>query len=313
MTGGLLSVVHATKRYDGSQSDALSDVTFDVAPGEVCCIIGRNGAGKSTLMSSVVGLTRLTDGQVTLGGSSLPTSPELRRRVGFAAQSEALYPLLSGRQNLTTFGRLAGFDRTEIERRISDLAPRLSLDSFLDRPVRQLSGGERRRVHVAAALIADVDVVMLDEPTAGVDPVTRADVLQLASSVAAGGAIVLYSTHYLQEVEQLDGQVVMLEQGRVVAQGTVSHLLARHASSVVRMRFSREVEVAGLPWEVRWEDLVLTVSLASPDEDLPRLLHHLGDATVHLQSLDVVEPTLDRVFMDLTGAGLSPGTGEIAS
>mgnify|MGYP001198114343 CR=1 FL=1 len=307
---GVLGVLHATKRYDGAESDALSDVTFDVAPGEVCCIIGRNGAGKSTLMSSIVGLTRLTDGQVTLGGVSLPDNPDLRRRVGFAAQSEALYPLLSGRQNLTTFGRLAGFDRAEIERRIADLAPRLSLDAFLDRPVRQLSGGERRRVHVAAALIADDDVVMLDEPTAGVDPVTRSDVLELASTAAAGGAIVLYSTHYLQEVEQLDGQVVMLEQGRVVARGTVSHLLARHATSVVRMRFGRVVDVSQLPWVVRWDDLLLTVSLPNPDEELPRLLHHLGDATVHLQSLDVVEPTLDRVFMDLTGKGITVGADD---
>jgi len=306
MTEGL-DVLQATKRYDGADVDALSAVTFEVAPGEVCCIIGRNGAGKSTLMSSIVGLTRLTDGVVTLGGVSLPDSAELRRRVGFAAQSEALYPLLSGRQNLATFGRLAGFDSAEIDRRIADLSPRLSLSDFLDRPVRQLSGGERRRVHVAAALIADVDVVMLDEPTAGVDPVTRADVLTLASDVAASGAIVLYSTHYLQEVEELDGQVVMLEQGRVVAQGTVSHLLARHASSVVRMRFGREIDVTRLPWQVRWDELVLTVSLANPDEELPRLLHHLGDATVHLQSLDVIEPTLDRVFMDLTGTGLTPG------
>ena len=309
MTGAGLQVLHATKRYSGATTDALSDVTFGVEAGAVCCVIGRNGAGKSTLMSSIVGLTRLNEGSVTLGGESLPDSAELRRRVGFAAQSEALYPLLSGRENLTMFGRLAGLGRSELRARVADVAQRLSIADLLDQPVRQLSGGERRRVHVAAALISDVDVVMLDEPTAGVDPVTRSNVLALVRVVADQGAIVVYSTHYLQEVEALDGQIVMLERGRVVASGAVSAVLARHGTSTVEMEFAEPIDVSTSPWNAEWEGSTLRIDVTQPNEELPRILQHLGAATLHLRSLQVVEPTLDRVFMELTGMGLREDEG----
>lgn len=309
MTGAGLQVLHATKRYSGATTDALSDVTFGVEAGAVCCVIGRNGAGKSTLMSAIVGLTRLNEGSVTLGGESLPDSAELRRRVGFAAQSEALYPLLSGRENLTMFGRLAGLGRSELRARVADVAQRLSIADLLDQPVRQLSGGERRRVHVAAALISDVDVVMLDEPTAGVDPVTRSNVLDLVRVVADQGAIVVYSTHYLQEVEALDGQIVMLERGRVVASGAVSTVLARHGTSTVEMEFAEPIDISTSPWNAEWEGSTLRIEVTQPNEELPRILQHLGAATIHLRSLQVVEPTLDRVFMELTGMGLREDEG----
>jgi len=309
MTGAGLQVLHATKRYSGATTDALSDVTFGVEAGAVCCVIGRHGAGKSTLMSAIVGLTRLNEGSVTLGGESLPDSAELRRRVGFAAQSEALYPLLSGRENLTMFGRLAGLGRSELRARVADVAQRLSIADLLDQPVRQLSGGERRRVHVAAALISEVDVVMLDEPTAGVDPVTRSNVLDLVRVVADQGTIVVYSTHYLQEVEALDGQIVMLERGRVVASGAVSTVLARHGTSTVEMEFAEPIDISTSPWNADWEGSTLRIEVTQPNEELPRILQHLGAATIHLRSLQVVEPTLDRVFMELTGMGLREDEG----
>lgn len=305
---GLL-ISHATKRYPGATVDALSDVTFGVVPGTVCCVIGRNGAGKSTLMSSIVGLIRLDDGTVTLNGASLPNSAGLRRRVGFAAQSEALYPLLSGRENLTTFGRLAGLDRAELAGRINDVARRLNIADLLDQPVRRLSGGERRRVHVAAALIGDLDVVMLDEPTAGVDPVTRSNVLDLVRFVADQGVIVLYSTHYLQEVESLGGQIVMLEQGRVVAAGTLATLLNRHGTSTVEISFAQPIDLPALPWAAEWDGTTLRVVVAQPHAELPRVLQHLGDRATQLRSLQVVEPTLDRVFLTLTGTDIRHDPG----
>jgi len=307
MTDRRLRIDHATKRYPRAAEDAISDVTIDVVPGKVCCVIGRNGAGKSTLMSAIAGLTRLSSGDVLLDGSSLAESFELRRRVGFAAQAEALYPLLSGRENLETFGRLGGLTRSALQERISDLAERLSIGSFLDQSVRELSGGERRRVHVAAALMSDVDVVMLDEPTAGVDPVTRSNVLDLVSSLTEAGRMVLYSTHYLHEVEELDGAVVMLEQGRVVASGSVASLLARHGSSFVEMEFATRIDTAHLPWVSNWDDLTLRLSVHQPSEELPRILQRLETDTVHLRSMAVVEPTLDRVFRSLTGLDLQPG------
>lgn len=297
----MLRIANATVRYDGATRDALHDVSFHVEPGTVCCIIGPNGAGKSTLMSAIVGLTPLTAGAITLDDASVPDSMALRRRVGFAAQTEALYPLLSGRENLSAFGRLAGVERPVLERRIGELAERLTIERFLDRPVRELSGGERRRVHVAAALISEADVVMLDEPTAGVDPLTRSNVVSLVNDIAATGTSVLYSTHYLQEVEQLGGQVVMLERNDVVRWGTVSSLIARHGSSRIEMVFAEQIDTATLPWVSRWHGSTLHLVVQQPNEELPRILHHLGDDALLLRSLEVVEPTLEHVFMELTG------------
>ncbi len=303
----MLQVEAVQKWYPGATQPALDGVSFSVAAGSICCVIGRNGAGKSTLMSSIVGLTPLNAGRVTLDGASLPDSLPLRRRVGFAAQSEALYPLLSGRENLQTFGRLAGVQHDPLAERIAELSGRLGITDLLDRPVRELSGGERRRVHVAAALVGGADVIMLDEPTAGVDPVTRTNVLSLVRSLAAEGAMVLYSTHYLHEVEQLDGQVVMIEQGREVASGNVAALVGTHASATVELGFSGEVDLAPLPWPHDWVDGRLVLEVQNPTEDLPTILQHLGSATIHLCSLEVVEPTLDRVFFSLTGRELPAG------
>jgi ABC-2 type transport system ATP-binding protein len=300
----VLHVEGLQKWYPGANGPALDGVSFSLSPGSICCVIGRNGAGKSTLMSSIVGLTPLSAGSVTLDGASLPDSLPLRRRVGFAAQSEALYPLLSGRENLDTFGHLAGVPHGELRERISEIARRLVITELLDRPVRELSGGERRRVHVAAALVGGPDVVMLDEPTAGVDPVTRENVLALVRSLAADGAMVLYSSHYLHEVEQLDGHVVMIEQGRLVASGSVAALVGAHGNSSVELRFSTEIDHAPLPWPHSWVEGRLVVEVQNPNEDLPMILQHLGPEAIHLCSLEVVEPTLDRVFLALTGRAL---------
>lgn len=300
----MLQVEEVQKWYPGAAQPALEGVSLSVAPGGICCVIGRNGAGKSTLMSSIVGLIPISSGRVTLDGMSLPDSLPLRRRVGFAAQSEALYPLLSGRENLQTFGRLAGVEPSVLRGRIADLADRLGIAGFLDRPVRELSGGERRRVHVAAALVGGPDVVMLDEPTAGVDPQTRSNVLSLVRSLAAEGAMVLYSTHYLHEVEQLDGRVVMLEQGRELASGSVESIVNTHTAASVELGFSVTVDVPSLPWRHDWVEERLVVEVRNPTEDLPSILQHLGPAALHLCSLEVVEPNLDRAFLALTGREL---------
>ncbi len=300
----MLSVSRISKRYEGAQRNALNEVSFEVQPGSICCIIGRNGAGKSTMMSAMVGLTPLSSGTVLFDGQSLPHSMALRRRVGFAAQQEALYPLLSGRENLEAFGRLAGVSRPVLLDRIDELACQLQIADLLNQQVRQLSGGERRRVHVAASLVGEVDLVILDEPTAGVDPHTRANVLDLARSVAARGAMVLYSTHYLHEVEQLDSNVVMLERGELIASGSVSSLLATHGSSTIEMGFPNSDIPGPAHWGSHWRGDTLVIDVQRPNEELPAILQEMGERLIYLRSLEVVEPTLDRVFLSLTGRAI---------
>lgn len=271
--------------------------------------------GPATPRSRRGGLHPLDSGDVSIHGTSLVEAPELRRSIGFAAQAESLYPLLTGRENLGVFGRLSGFDRRLLRGRIDHLAERLRLTAVLDQPVRALSGGERRRVHVAVALLGDSPVVLLDEPTAGVDPVTRSDVLALIAESAQAGAMVLHSTHYLHEVEQLDGTVVMLERGRVVASGTVPSLLAQHGRSSIHMEFAEPVDTSDLPWTCDWRDQHLVIKVGNARAELPRILERLDGHAVNLRSLEVREPDLESVFFSLTGRKVveSEGLGDIDS
>lgn len=306
----MLTVDDLTVIYPGAERPALNRVSLSVLPGEIHSLVGANGAGKSTLMGSVIGLTPLHAGEIRLDGISLPDSLDQRRRVGHAAQTEALYPLLSGLENLRFFGRLAGLRRAALTQRIRDLSSALSLDDFVDQPVRQLSQGERRRIHVAAALLGRFDLIMLDEPTASVDPRTRSDLLSLIRQTADNGAAILYSTHYLTEIEGLGGAVSILDDGVCVAHGTVEQLLGRHGRSTIEIGLGIEPNVSNLPWDHEWTGELLRVWVQDPSDDLPRVLERLSVDVRDLRSLRVRRPTLDAVFFDLTNRSTESLDGE---
>ena len=236
-----LEVSGLSKAY-GSGADriqALDDVSFDVANGEVVALVGNNGAGKSTLMSISAGLLAADRGTVeaqghetTRGGGS-PT-----HHLGLAPQEEALYPTLTVRRNLEYFGRLAGLPRARLADRVETVAQELLLGDLLDRSARELSGGQRRRLHTALALMHSPEVLLLDEPTVGVDIDARLQLLQFVLDMAAGGAAVLYSTHQMQEVERIASRAVVLHHGRVLAVGGVDELVAAHARRAARLRIA---------------------------------------------------------------------------
>jgi len=278
---------------------ALAGVDLDVAAGEIVGLLGPNGAGKTTLVSIVAGLRRADAGTVRVAGIDALGHPhQVRPLLGLAPQETGVYPTLTTRQNLRCFGELTGLRKRPLDDAIADVAEPLQLTPLLDRRVQHLSGGERRRLHTALALVHRPALVMLDEPTTGADVRTRAQLLELVTDVAAGGSAVVYSTHYLHEIEELAARVVVIDRGRVVAGGTVAALVDAHATSVVTM--------------VLDDGETLHVGTDDPDTTIAGIMEMLGPDVARLRRLDVERPSLEAVYLQLTGRGDAPVDGEPA-
>ncbi|MCS0639628.1 ABC transporter ATP-binding protein [Streptomyces sp. LP05-1] len=298
--GPALELRGVAKRY--GPVTALSGVDLEVAPGEILGLLGRNGAGKTTLMSVVAGLLRPDAGRVRVLGRDPVREPrEARRRLGLAPQELGVYPPLTVRQNLTFFAELAGLRGRAASRRVEEVAEPLGLTGLLDRRAGRLSGGEQRRVHTGMALVHRPALLLLDEPTAGVDVGTREQLLELVRAMAAGGTAICYSTHYLPEVETLGGSVAMLHDGRVVARGDVKELVRRSGDSGIELTFSGSPPQLALPWPVVRDGRVLRLTVEQPHLVVERVMGALGAAAGELTNLRIAQPSLESVFLRVTG------------
>jgi len=244
----VLAATGVSKKYEHHQ--ALSDVSLTAEAGEIVALLGPNGAGKTTLLSIIAGLRTSDTGTVSIGGFDLSQQrAQAISHVAVAPQDTGVQLQLTGRQNLEFYGRLAGLDRRAVNQEIDTVSAGLELGAFLDRKTSELSGGQRRRIHAGCALVARPKLLLLDEPTVGADLEMRAQLLGVVRELADSGTTVLYTTHYLPEVEALDARVVLLEHGRVLLDAPLDQLLNDHASSFVELTFdgpAPEVELAGL-------------------------------------------------------------------
>jgi len=278
----MLSVEGVSKSY-GDRA-ALTDVALEVEAGEILGLLGPNGAGKTTLVSIIAALRRPDRGRVLVDGIDVTTSPRaVHERLGLAPQDTGVYLPLSVRDNLKYFGGLAGMRGRALRVRIDELAPKLMLDELLDRRASDLSGGERRRLHTAIALIHHPRLVLLDEPTTGADIATRTALLELVRDVANEGTAVVYSTHYLPEIETLNANVAFLEHGRIIARGALAELLTQHGTTAVKFVFA---------------DRVTTL----PTDDPARTIAmELSNVSGQLEGIEIVRPNLETVYLALTG------------
>ena len=288
------------KAYDGRP--VLSDVDLDVAPGEICALLGPNGAGKTTCISIVAGLRRADSGTVEVDGINVATHPSAARALlGLAPQDLGVYPTATVRENLLVFGALAGLRRAHLTSRINELAGALYLEPLLDRFVGQLSGGEKRRVHTAIALMHKPRLVLLDEPTVGADVETRGALLDVVRSLADEGAAVCYTSHYLGEIEALQAHVAILEAGSIIASGSVADLTRRHAPPMVELTFDGPAPVLDIPdIEVR-DGNVLRLRAPEPAATAAMAITMLGEAASRLRSVELLRPGLESAYLALTG------------
>jgi ABC-2 type transport system ATP-binding protein len=221
----MLEARDLVKRYGGRS--ALAGFDLDIRPGEIVGLVGHNGAGKTTFVDVVTDLVRPDAGTVRVGGIDARSRPRAARAlIGVAPQEQALYVSATVHDNLRLFGALAGLRRAALPRAIDAVAAELALTEVLGQRAGLLSGGQRRRTQAAAALLGDAPLLLLDEPTAGADPQTRGALLDAVRARAAAGAAVLYTTHYLPELEDLDATLAVARAGRVIARGSRADLTA---------------------------------------------------------------------------------------
>ena len=220
--------------------DVLRGVDLRVEPGQVLGLLGRNGAGKSTLITILCGLRRADSGTATICGHS-PASAEAARSIGYAPQELGIYPDLSVAQNLAAFGELHGLSRREATSRAGEVMELLGLTEKRGQRASHLSGGQQRRLHAGMAIMHRPRLVFMDEPTVGADVEARSRILRAVRQLADDGAAVVYTSHYLAEFEELGSDIAILNEGRIVASGTLEEIVSHHARAEVTLEFDRPI------------------------------------------------------------------------
>jgi ABC-2 type transport system ATP-binding protein len=285
---------------------ALDGFDLSVAAGEIAGLIGHNGAGKTTFARVTAGLVTPDSGLVRVAGMAVTRSrARVRPLLGLAPQELALYPTATARENLYVFAGLYGMRRGEARHRIGQLADALVLGEVLDRRVRDLSGGQQRRLQAATAMLHRPRVLLLDEPTVGADPVTRDALLAAVRAVAADGAAVVYTTHYLPELDTLNATLAVADHGRVVARGDRAELLATVPGRAVVDFDEPPPSVTAPPGsgvEIRREGSRLTITAPEPAAVLAPLLAAHPGAAAHLRAIELRPPTLDDLYRRLVSA-----------
>ena len=297
-----ISFQHVGKTYPGARGavQALDDVSFDIEPGEFFGLLGPNGAGKTTLISILAGLARATSGSVTVLGHDVVTDyAQARRSLGIVPQELVFDPFFSVRESLRIQGGYFGV-RTDAKANdawIDELLANLGLSDKADANMRQLSGGMKRRVLVAQALVHRPPVIVLDEPTAGVDVELRQTLWQFVARLNKEGHTVLLTTHYLEEAEALCGRLAMLKQGRVVALDRTSALLAGTASTMLRFKMD-----APLPPQLVRQSRVTgrIVQITAHDaHEVETILGVLRNAGCQPEDLEIGRADLEDVFLEI--------------
>jgi len=289
---------------------ALRGVDLEIEPGEVVALLGANAAGKTTLISIAAALCRPDTGDVWVDGVNMLTHPESgRHSLGLATQETGVYPRLSARDNLRFFGELVGLRRKMLDERLESVAEAFGLSAVLDRETRVLSVGEVRRLHTAMIMLGRPPLLLLDEPTTGVDVGTRARMLEMVRGVAMDGSAVCYSTHYLVEAEQLGASVAVLHDGRIVARDTVQTLIGSHGRSAIELRFEGPApRVIDVPGVQRSEATLRLATGRDPAHSVASLFAALGDSITQLRDVRLIQPNLESVFLALTGQALPSGS-----
>jgi ABC-2 type transport system ATP-binding protein len=297
----VLAVQGISKSYDNEK--VLDRVDLSVDAGEIVALLGPNGAGKTTLLSIVAGLRQADEGHVVIGGHDLANErAQAISKLAIAPQDTGVQLLLTARQNLEFYARLAGLSRTDVASQIDLVADGLELGPFLDKTTSHLSGGQRRRVHAGCAIVARPQVLLLDEPTVGADLEMRGQLLGVVRDVCAQGTAVVYTTHYLPEVEALDARVVMLERGSVLIDTPLATLLDDHASSFVELTFAGDAPSIAVPGlEVTYEGTLLRAEGPGVAARTAELITALGEEAPRLRGVEVLQPNLETAYLALTG------------
>jgi ABC-2 type transport system ATP-binding protein len=307
-----IEVRQLRKTYPGGV-EAVKAIDFEVAPGEVFGLLGPNGAGKSTMIGMLTTTVAPTEGKAMLAGFDVATEPISARAVSAVVFQEAVVDRsLSGRRNLETHARLWGVEPATALTRIAEVSDAFGLDEIIARPVASYSGGQRRRLEIARALISQPQVLFLDEPTVGLDPRIRYELLDLIAGLRARSEMtILLTTHYLDEAERLCDRIAIMHSGRIVALDTPASLLASLGREIVELRVVTDPSAALKALRARrvaGDDAFAvgsTLTVPIHDASAREAIDAIADLGLATSAIGARPPTLDDVYLRLTGDRLA--------
>jgi ABC-2 type transport system ATP-binding protein len=292
---------------------AVQGVSFDVRAGEIFSLLGPNGAGKSTIISMLACLLEPTQGDALVMGHSILRQPmAVKAAIGVIPQEIALYEDLSARENLNFWGKMYGLRGDALRQRVDEVLEVIGLTERQKGRVGKFSGGMKRRLNIGIALLHRPQVIIMDEPTVGIDPQTRRNILDNVKELNQRGMTVLYTTHYMEEAQELSNHIAIMDQGKVIAQGTHDELV-KIVGELDRIDLTINAEAGQVleQWrategvhQVSAEDSQLTLLVDDSNVVLPRLFESATRVGVRITSVEIQEPNLEAVFLHLTGRAL---------
>ncbi len=292
---------------------AVRGISLEVERGEIFSLLGPNGAGKSTTLSMLSCLLEPTSGDALVMGHSIVREPAaVKAAIGVVPQEVALYPDLSARENLTFWGKMYGLRGAALKSRVDEVLELIGLAERQKERVNKFSGGMKRRVNIGIALLHRPQVLYMDEPTVGIDPQTRRNILDSVLELNRQGMTVLYTTHYMEEAQELSHHIAIMDQGKVIAYGTHPELV-QIVGGQDRITLTINAESARVleSWrttegvtQLSAEDSTITLLVNDSNLVLPRLFEAAGRAGARITTVEIQEPNLEAVFLHLTGRAL---------
>jgi ABC-2 type transport system ATP-binding protein len=298
--GGLRMIDILGLKKQFGDLEAVAGVSFSVDAAQTFGLLGPNGAGKTTTIHMLAGVLKPDAGSITVAGQTDPSRPDVRRAIGFAPQQLALYVNLTAEENLRFFAKLYGLAADQLQDRIEWALEFSRLTDRRRSRVKTFSGGMQRRLNLAVAMIHDPQIILLDEPTVGVDPQSRNHIFESIEELKQQGRTIVYTTHYMDEAQRLCDRVAIMDHGRILDLDTVDELIDRHGGDArVTVEF-REIPDIDTDLPAPLDGRRLQFETDQPLDEIGRLASH-GRA---FQSLEINRPDLERVFLNLTGRSL---------
>jgi ABC-2 type transport system ATP-binding protein len=313
MTDPILITQALRKSY--GEIEAVKGVSFEIQRGEIFSLLGPNGAGKTTVISMLSCLIQPSGGDALLGGYSILKDPlAVKRLIGVVPQDLALYEPLTARQNLLFWGRMYGMEKNLLKARIEEVLTQVSLTDRADDRVEKYSGGMKRRLNLAIGLLHTPELMFMDEPTVGIDPQNRRNILDMVKNLRDQGMTVLYTTHYMEEAAEISDRIGIIDHGELIALGTLkelTHLVGE--LETLRLHFGEDELVesviqafSGLEGvhAVAVADHQIVLTAEEAEDVLPAVLASAHEAGLRIRAIDIEEPNLETVFLHLTGRTL---------
>ncbi|MBL4964144.1 ATP-binding cassette domain-containing protein [Bacillus halotolerans] len=309
----MLQAENIKKAY--GKKTIVKGISFSLKKGESFGLLGPNGAGKSTTISMISGLVPLDGGEITVGGYAIgKDTNKAKQKIGIVPQEIALYPTLTAQENLVFWGKMYGLTHGEAKKRSAEVLEYVGLTERAKDKIETFSGGMKRRINIGAALMHKPELLIMDEPTVGIDPQSRNHILETVKQLNETGMTVIYTSHYMEEVEYLCDRIGIIDQGEMIAIGTKNDLCSRlGGDTIIQMTVSGADEgflsaVRSLAYvndvTVSESELKIEIAAAHHEKVVTSLLTEAAAHQTNLLSLQVQEPNLERLFLNLTGRTL---------